>query len=262
MRRALTLLLLLCALIASSPLWAQATGEVVEARQPAQLVSGGAARAIAAGSRVASGDEIKTGASGQVQILFPDETKIVVGPNSVLRIDDALFRNNGSALRFATAELGGSFRFISGNSAPQVYRVATPLATMGIRGTAFDYTVSANRGTDLLVFDGLVEFCSRSRVCAMVPGGCQAVTILSDGTFTQPRTAAEKREILIRRFPLLADQSDLEPPFRTGTAGCTAVNLIQLPGALEGGDGDRSPTEGNPAEGPGDSPGPGGNPAD
>ncbi len=94
------------------------------------------------GSQIVSGDEIRTGSGGLVQILFPDETKIVVGPGSTLRIDDTLFRNNGTARRFSTTAIGGSFRFISGKSNKDVYKLATPLATMGIRGTAFDFTVT------------------------------------------------------------------------------------------------------------------------
>lgn len=263
MLRTLILMLLFCLFPVTDPAWAQGTGEVIDARRPAQIVSGGAVRSLERGSRIASGDEIRTGASGQVQILFPDETKIVVGSNSVLRIDEALFRNNGTARKFATVALGGSFRFISGKSQPRVYKLATPLATMAIRGTAFDYTVSANRATDLLVFNGLVRFCSQGGTCTMVPDRCQAVAILSDGRFVQPLTTDEKRALLIRRFPLLADQIELQLPFRADTAGCRNIRLITLPGTVEGERGGRSGGGGNPADGPSDSPGSGdGNPAD
>lgn len=262
MFRALILMLLSWLVIPGGPSWAQGTGEVIDVRRPAQIVSGGAVRSLERGSRVATGDEIRTGASGKVQILFPDETKIVVGSNSVLRIDETLFRNNGTARKFATIALGGSFRFISGKSQPRVYKLATPLATMAIRGTAFDYTVTANRATDLLVFNGAVRFCSQSGSCTMVPDRCQAVAVLSDGRFVQPLTTDEKRALLIRRFPLLADQTQLQLPFRADTAGCRTIRLITLPGVVEGESGGRS-GGGNPADGPSDSPGSGdGNPAD
>lgn len=264
MLRKLGCLLVALCLLWAGPTVAQNAGQVVEVRQSAQVVSGGTVTTLAVGSQIVSGDEIRTGAGGLVQITFPDETKIVVGPGSTLRIDETLFRNNGTARRFGTTALGGSFRFISGKSNKDVYKLATPLATMGIRGTAFDFTVSRNRGTDLLVFDGLVRFCARDRRCALAPGGCQAVTVLQDGTFTQPETPAEKRELLRRSFPLLADQDALLPQFRTSTAGCTAVTLIALPGPRD--DNERRPTppgeRDNPADGPSDSGGGGGNPAD
>jgi len=270
MRRILSALLLVLLSSVSPPVWAQGLGEAVEVRQSARIVSGGATRTLTKGSGVASGDSIKTNGSGQVQMVFPDETKIVVGANSDLKIDETLFRKDGTARKFAVTALGGSFRFLSGSSEERVFKLATPLATLGIRGTAFDYTVSADRGTDLLVFEGVVRFCSQDRRCATVPGGCQAVTILLDGSFIQPTTTEEKRELLRRSFPLLGDQSGLRPPFRTSTVGCQAVKLIRLPGNPD--DEDRNPgsrrnggagnDRGNPADGPSDPPGTDGNPAD
>lgn len=264
MFRKLGCLLVVLQLLWAVPLAAQNAGQVIEVRPSAQVVSGGTVRTLTEGSQIVSGDEIRTGSGGLVQILFPDETKIVVGPGSTLRIDDTLFRNNGTARRFSTTAIGGSFRFISGKSNKDVYKLATPLATMGIRGTAFDFTVTRNRSTDLLVFDGLVRFCARDRRCALAPGGCQAVTVLQDGSFSQPETAAEKRELLRRSFPLLADQDALLPPFRASTAGCTTVKLIALPPLRDDSDRTRngSGERDNPADGPSDSGGGGGNPAD
>lgn len=266
---ALSVLALILLALAPPPLRAQTVGEAVEVRQSAQIVSGASTRTLSQGSGVATGDNIQTGASGLVQMLFPDETKIVVGANSSLKIEEVLFRKSGTARKFASTALGGSFRFLSGNTNERVYKLATPLATLGIRGTAFDYSVSADRKTDLLVFEGLVRFCAKGGLCATVPGGCQAVSILQDGTFTQPTTVEAKRELLRRSFPLVADQSLLLPPFQTDTSGCQNVKLIRLPSRN---DPDRLPRSGrsndgrgereNPADGPSDGPDNDGNPAD
>lgn len=233
---------------------AQTAGEVVEVTPQAEAVTGGTARALVRGGAVASGDLIRTGAGGRVQLLFQDETKIVVGPSSTLRLDETLFRGNGSARKFTTAALGGTFRFISGDSPKRVYKLATPVATMGIRGTVFDFTVTPGERTDLLVFDGEVRFCAQGARCIVVPGGCQAVAANSDGTYSQPLTEDEKRALLLRRFPLLAGQGNLLPPFRAGTAGCQSVKLIALPTALDDDREDESERDGNPADGPSDSP--------
>jgi hypothetical protein len=257
----LCVVLLLALPVVPSRVFAQFAGQVVAVRHSAQIVSAGEARSIVQGSPVASGDLIRTGSKGQVQIVFTDETRIVVGPNSSLKIDATLFRANGSARKFATSAVGGTFRFISGKSPDRVYKVGTPLATMGIRGTVFDYTVAAGQKTDLLVLNGVVRLCASGQRCVVVEGGCQAVAVLQDGSFTQPLDAEEKRALLIRRFPLLANQSDLQPPFRAATDDCAAVRLIQLPGLDERGD-PGNPGRSNPAEGGSDPPGGGGNPAE
>ena len=83
-------------LVATSPS-AQVAGQVIDVTPSAQVGSGASARTVVVGSTISSGDLIKTSQNGQVQILFEDDTKIVVGPNSTLRIDDALFRKNGTA---------------------------------------------------------------------------------------------------------------------------------------------------------------------
>jgi hypothetical protein len=260
--RALRALGLVAALCGPTALSAQTAGEVVEVTALAEAVTDGTPRALVEGGAVASGDVIRTGTEGRVQLLFEDDTKIVVGPKSTLRLDETLFRGNGTAKKFSTAALGGTFRFISGGSPKRVYKLTTPVATMGIRGTVFDYTVTADETTDLLVFDGEVRFCARGGRCVIVPGGCQAITANSDGTYDQPLTVEEKRALLLRRFPLLADQDNLLPPFRAGTDGCRTVKVIALSGPSDK-DRDAGDSEGgNPADGPSDSPGGGGNPAE
>ena len=88
------------------------------------------------------GDVITTGATGQVQLLFQDETKIAIGANSQLVIESILFNSSGTASDFTVNAVQGAFRFFSGKSEKSTYAIRTPKATMGIRGTVFDFTVS------------------------------------------------------------------------------------------------------------------------
>ena len=55
----------------------------------------GATRTLTVGSDIFIGDDVITGPQGQVQILFADNTKLVVGPNSALKMQDYLLRNDG-----------------------------------------------------------------------------------------------------------------------------------------------------------------------
>ena len=101
----------------------------------------GATRTLVVGSDVFIGDVINTGPKGQVQILFADNTKLVVGPQSSLKIDDYLLRNNGDAGKFVVDMLSGSFRFATGNGPKDKYVINTPTGTIGGRGTRFDVWV-------------------------------------------------------------------------------------------------------------------------
>ena len=125
-------------------------------------------RPLRAGSAVFENDRLRTG-GGNVQILFIDNTKLVVGPNSTLVLDRFLMRGGNRLQKFSVDALRGSFRFITGNGAKSAYDIQTANATIGIRGTAFDF--STGRETLLAVFEGGVRLCSGGR-CESIPEGC------------------------------------------------------------------------------------------
>jgi hypothetical protein len=80
------------------------------------------------------GDEIVANPGGLAQIKFIDNTRIVIGPNSRLRIDTFVFNPDLTAQKVAITAIKGTFRFISGRSAPGAYTITTPTMTVGIRG--------------------------------------------------------------------------------------------------------------------------------
>lgn len=240
--------------LAAHPSYAQ-TGEIVEAKQPVRLFLDGEQTRLGVGDTVSVGDTVLTGQTGEAQIVFPDETRIVVGPNSQMKIDRLLFRSDNTARRFAVSAARGTFRFLSGNSSNRAYSVRTPIATMGIRGTAFDFAVPERANTDLVVYEGLVRFCRRGSRCASVPQGCQTVR-LDSRRFTQPETQEERQSILSALFPYSNEQDGLRPPFRTATSDCESdspqsrLTQIELPslGPAPSSDDDASGFSDNPAE--------------
>jgi hypothetical protein len=98
----------------------------------------GATRTLVVGSDIFIGDQVSTGPKGQVQILFNDNTKLVIGPGSSLKMADYLVRNNGDPGKFVVDVLSGSFRFATGDAPKNKYEINTPTATIGVRGTEFD----------------------------------------------------------------------------------------------------------------------------
>ena len=83
---------------------------------------------------VFSGDHIITDAIGVVQVKFRDDTKLVVGPNSMMVIDAFVFNNDNTARQVSINAVRGAFRFITGNSPKDAYSITTPTATIGVRG--------------------------------------------------------------------------------------------------------------------------------
>ena len=63
-----------------------------------------------------------------------DNTRIVIGPNSRLRIDTFIFNPDYTAKNVTITAVKGVFRFISGNSPDGAYQIRTPTMTIGVRG--------------------------------------------------------------------------------------------------------------------------------
>ena len=113
---------------------AQPDGFVVAAIQKAIKDAKTGQIVLGPASPIYSGDRIVTDTVGNAQIKFRDDTKLVVGPNSALVIDAFVFDKNDTARRVSISALKGAFRFISGKSPKDVYRITTPTATIGVRG--------------------------------------------------------------------------------------------------------------------------------
>jgi len=135
--------LLLLAAAAARPVAAQAevAGRVKTLTGQAWLVDAAGARTpVEIGTPVARGDSIETAADGAVGITFRDETRISIGPASLVSIDDFLFAPEADQLSFAARIARGTLYYVSGaiaRLAPERVSVATPEGTVGIRGTAF-----------------------------------------------------------------------------------------------------------------------------
>ena len=134
---------------------------------------GAASRTLTVGADVAMGDKIVTGPTGQVQLIFNDDTHLVVGPSSSLVVESYLLRGDKSVGQFAVNALGGTFRFITGKSDHDAYTIATPTGTIGVRGTAFDFNVD-KLGTTVALFRGAVILCTLDNKCEVLDHKCEA----------------------------------------------------------------------------------------
>jgi hypothetical protein len=213
-------------------------------------------RALSAGAAIYENDRIVTG-RGNVQILFIDDTKLVVGPNSNLVIDRFLMRGGNRAQKFSVNALRGTFRFISGDSAKNAYDIKTANATIGIRGTAFDF--SSGRETLVAVLEGGVRLCARGS-CETIPEGCGVGRARSNDV---DQLGGRTKSVALRQLPYIVNQGSLNRGFRLNTRSCRS-SLGLLPTLQNNNQGqDAGPQNSGPAggggpSGPGDGPDGGG----
>ena len=119
---------------ATTALAADGVGEAVAVIDSATVSGLIGERTLAVGTAVYVGDLVKTDGIGEAQLLFADGTRMVVGSNSSLIIEEFLFRGQAAENRFAVKALGGVFRFISGDDGDGNFQITTPTGTIGVRG--------------------------------------------------------------------------------------------------------------------------------
>lgn len=204
-------------------------GKVLSVKQGAEVVRGGQTVKLRKGMDVASGDTITTNRSGVVQLVFVDDTKIAVGPNARMILDVSMLRGGRKAKSFAVQALGGSFRFISGNSRKRAYSIRTPTATMAVRGTTFDIWVPSGTQSAMLVLDGAVRMCSLRGGCRFGDRQCSMYATSPNGQVGRPLNAKQYDQAVKNGFPFLQSQQRLLPPFQVNTSGCSGAEALALP---------------------------------
>ena len=138
--KVITGLVLAFSMFASSfAMTADSTGMVVASRGTVTAEIGGEIRTLKQGDDIFINDEIITGNKSFAVLQFVDGAKVTVRPNSAMVIEDYAYNGNDQDL--ATLSLvSGGLRVITGamaKSNPENYKVRTPVALMGVRGTEF-----------------------------------------------------------------------------------------------------------------------------
>ena len=157
---------------------AQPVGEVLFAVGSAS-VQGSSGSSLQRGSFVSVGDVLETGSGSHVHIRFVDGALLSVRPNSRLAIDQYQFdaeRPQASQVKFQLRE--GTARSITGKageSAKERFRLNTPVAAVGVRGTDFVTATSALR-TSVVVNTGAVVVAPLGQGCSADSlGPCEGV---------------------------------------------------------------------------------------
>lgn len=213
---------LLLGLLCSTALAANPSGTAVRVSQNAKAAGNDAgARVLLTQGAVFAGDQITTDYQGTAQIIFVDNTRFVVGPNSRATIDRFVFNPDNTARTLTITATKGAFRFITGASAHQAYLIRTPAMTIGVRGTALDFTVETGTGrVTEAVYQGATNNCDSSNHCVINDDVC-GIVIALPGNPVALATGDERQEALSRRLPFLGSLSQvLLADFRPPTSAC------------------------------------------
>ena len=238
--RAILVSLLATLLLAMPAMALDPSGVAVKVSPTVNANGTGNSRILEIQGAVFMGDEIVAGANGLAQIRFVDDTRLVIGPNSRLKIDRFVFNPDDTARQVTLSALRGVFRFISGRSPHDVYTIRTPTVAVGVRGTIIDLAVRP-ADSSIIFHQGSGQLCDAAGTCIIANGDCAMHVAPRGGGFNEP-TGIDRRQRLAVFFPFVTSQSQLDPAFRANVSQCGSSTVF--PGSFGDSNGS-SGTNGN-----------------
>lgn len=135
---------ILLVLLVFCPTFAQAQDERIGSIKNVEgevfVLRGSETIAAEAGTILYRGDQLKTGETGRVGVVFRDDTRLSLGGNSDLAVEQFEFAPGEGRFGLVLRLARGMAAFVSGQIsklAPDAVRLETPVGTVGVRGTHF-----------------------------------------------------------------------------------------------------------------------------
>ncbi len=180
---------------------------------------------LSKGDAIHRNERIRSNASGTGAFVFEDGTKLAVGPNSAIVIDEFVYKGGAKVEKLVLGATKGTFRWISGKSDSSAYKIRTPSGALGVRGTAFDVYVAPDGTTAVTLLNGTAEFCT-SKGCERLDRRCEYLLARPNGDISKPKGVV--RDIGVGKsaedvFPFLTGNAGLPRGFRAGS-GCAGLS--------------------------------------
>jgi hypothetical protein len=155
----------LTAALAAGPAHAQArVGEAAVIQNEVVRVTESASSPIHVGDGVLRDETVRTGVESAARLVMADNTNLSLGPSATLKLDRSVFNDEHSYRDIAIRLTSGAFRFVTGHSEKAAYRITTPVANIGVRGTILDI-LSLRGNTTVVLQEGASRVCTLSFQC-------------------------------------------------------------------------------------------------
>jgi VCBS repeat-containing protein len=192
---------------AGNPSSAQVIGHVTKLTGTATAIRNGVSIILNQGDNVEKGDVIQSGSASTVGVTFIDGSVFGLSSNARMVLNEMVYDPNGSNNSSLISLVAGTISFVAGETAKHGdMKVDTPVATMGIRGTAvlvaIDFDIPGQNGAPSANFQVLVE-----------PDGSTGSYILFDKATLAPIATVNQagQQININNGTVSVTASELSP---------------------------------------------------
>ena len=173
--------LCLAAGLAANPADAQTrVGEAAVVQNEVVRVGASASTQINVGDELLRDEIVRTGLASAARLVMADNTNLSLGPSATVKLDRTVFNDEHSYREIAVRLTTGAFRFVTGNSEKTAYKITTPLASVGVRGTILDI-LSQKGKTTVVLQEGGSTVCTLSYQCIQLTQPDDTAIITSTG---------------------------------------------------------------------------------
>jgi hypothetical protein len=190
-----------------SPVWAQQVAPVakvaVAVGDTRKVNASGQVEAIQVGSALWPGERIRTGPDAVAILVFSDEARMSIRADSELFIRHYEIDPAGARTRIELELIKGTVRQISGNASraqPERYRLNTPIAVIGVRGTDFLAKASGD-AVEAFVHEGNIILVPTAETCARGSlASCDPVAMASSASGSRYVRLSAAGQVETREF--------------------------------------------------------------
>jgi VCBS repeat-containing protein len=182
-------------------------GHVTKLQGTATAIRNGVSIILHQGDNVEKGDVVQSGSDTTLGITFVDGTVFGLSSNARMVLNEMVYDPNGSNNSTLFSLVAGTISFVAGQTAKHGdMKIDTPVATMGIRGTAvlvqIDFDIPGQGGTPGAKFQVLVE-----------PDGRTGSYVLLDKTTLQPLALVDQagQQVSIQNGVISQTDTSLPP---------------------------------------------------
>jgi hypothetical protein len=151
---------------------------------------------------------IRTGDKSASRVRFQDNTDLSVGPRSEVTLDRFVFDPSPDKSQVALSIAKGVVRFTTGSLPKSAYKITTPTATIGVRGTIFTISVADDGTTSVSVEEGVALVTSAGATVTLNSG---MTTQTTSGSPPSPPTPTPPALPPVVEMDGLLNQDDLTP---------------------------------------------------
>ena len=152
-------------------------GEAVVVQNEVVRVAASASTQINVGDGLLRDETVRTGLASAARLVMADNTNLSLGPSATVKLDRTVFNDEHTYRDIAVRLTTGAFRFVTGNSEKTAYKITTPLASIGVRGTILDILSQLGK-TTVVLQEGASSVCTLSFQCIQLtqPGDTAVIT--------------------------------------------------------------------------------------